>query len=99
MHHGLTAVDAMSVGMFVQTLMLALTEQGLGTCLQVSVTGYSEVLRMEFGIGVDRRILCGIAVGYPAPHNKVSGMLGDFIQRHSNALLILCDAKVNVITV
>lgn len=43
MHHDLAMVDAMSVGMFVQSLMLALTERRLGTCLQVSVTGYPEV--------------------------------------------------------
>ena len=50
MHHDLTTVDAMSVGMFVQTLMLALTERGLGACLEVSVTGYPEILRREFRI-------------------------------------------------
>lgn len=75
MHHDLTPVDAMSVGMFVQTLMLALTERGLGTCLQVSVTGYPEVLRKEFGLSDDQMILCGIAIGYPAQHNKVNDLV------------------------
>lgn len=69
----LDAVDAMSVGMFVQTFMLALTEQGLGSCLQVSVTGYPDVLRTEFGLTDDHAILCGIAIGWPAEH-KVNNL-------------------------
>lgn len=74
MHHDLTPVDAMSVGMFMQTLMLALTERGLGTCLQVSVTGYPDILRREFKLGDDQKILSGIAIGYPAPHNRVNNL-------------------------
>ncbi|KAF2169920.1 hypothetical protein M409DRAFT_51715 [Zasmidium cellare ATCC 36951] len=72
MDSSLTVVDAMSVGMFVQTFMLALTERGLGSCLQVSVTGYPEVLREGFGLPEDQAILCGIAVGWPAEHNRVN---------------------------
>jgi nitroreductase len=35
----------MSVGMFLQTLLLALTARGLGTCVEVSIAGYPEVVR------------------------------------------------------
>ena len=72
---GLQPVDAMSVGMFAQTLMLALTEQGLGTILEVSITGFPEVLRREFKLPENQEILCGIAVGYPAKHNKVNDLV------------------------
>lgn len=75
MHHDLTNVDALSVGMFVQTFILALTERGLGACLQVSVTGYPEILRKEFKLGDDQKILCGIAVGYPATEHKVNNLV------------------------
>lgn len=75
MHSVLGLVDAMSVGMFIQTLILALTERGLGTCLQVSVTGYPDVLRKEFKLPDDQRILCGIAIGYPDPHSKVNNLV------------------------
>lgn len=75
MHTSLGAVDIMSVGMFIQTFILALTERGLGTCLQVSVTGYSEVLRSEFGLADDQKILCGIAIGYPTPSSKVNDLV------------------------
>lgn len=75
MHHDLTPVDAMSVGLFVQTFMLTLTERGLGTCLEVSVPGYPEVLRKEFELVDEQIILCGIAIGHPAKHNKVNDLV------------------------
>lgn len=65
-------VDAMSVGMFVQIFMLALAERGLGSCLQVSVTGYPEVLRDGFKLDEDQLILCGMAIGWPTENNLVN---------------------------
>jgi nitroreductase len=67
MHRDLDHVDAMGVGMFLQTLLLALTARGLGTCAQVSIAGYPSVIREQLGIGEDKRILCGLAIGYPDP--------------------------------
>ena len=75
MQKDLTPVDAMSVGMFVQTFMLAMTERGLGSCLQVSVTGYPEVLQREFKLPDDQLILCGMAIGWPAQGCKVNDMI------------------------
>src|SRR5215471_1957648 len=43
MHKDLGPADALSVGMFVQKLLLALTARGLGTCVEVSITGYPEI--------------------------------------------------------
>src|SRR5215469_10402020 len=40
MHRDLGPADALSVGMFLQTLLLALTERGLGSCVEVSIAGY-----------------------------------------------------------
>ncbi|MCJ1371980.1 hypothetical protein MMC20_003201 [Loxospora ochrophaea] len=56
--------DALSVGLYLQTLMLALTERGLDTCVEVSVAGYPEVLRRELGIAEELHVICGLAVGY-----------------------------------
>lgn len=67
MHQDLDHVDSMGVGMFVQTLLLALTARGLSTCVQVSIAGYPEIVRRELGISPDMRILCGLAVGYHDP--------------------------------
>jgi nitroreductase len=67
MHRDLGYVDAVGVGMFLQTFLLALTARGLGSCVQVSVAGYPEILREHLGIGEDLRILCGVSIGYPDP--------------------------------
>ena len=67
MHGDLDYVDAVGVGMFLQTFLLALTGRGLGTCVQVSIAGYPDTLREQLDIGEDMRILCGLAIGYPDP--------------------------------
>ncbi len=65
MHRDLDAVDALGVGMFLQTFLLALTARGIGSCVQVSIAGYPDVIREQLRLGDDLRILCGIAIGYP----------------------------------
>ncbi|MFG1929444.1 nitroreductase [Mycobacterium sp. NPDC048908] len=67
MHRDLGPVDAVGVGMFLQTLVLALTERGLGTCVQVSIAAYPDVLRAHLGIPEDLTVLCGLSIGYPDP--------------------------------
>jgi nitroreductase len=67
MHRDLGPADALSVGMFLQTLLLALTERGLGSCVEVSVAGYPEIVHAQLGIPEEVSILCGLAVGYPDP--------------------------------
>jgi nitroreductase len=67
MHRDLDYVDALGVGMFVQTFLLGLTARGLGSCVQVSIAGYPDVIRAQLDIGEDMRILCGISIGYPDP--------------------------------
>ena len=56
-----------SVGMFLQTLLLALTERDLGSCVEVSIAGYPEIVRAQLNIAAELSILCGLAVGYPDP--------------------------------
>jgi nitroreductase len=67
MHRDLGLVDSLGVGMFLQTLVLALTERGLGTCVQVSIAAYPEILRAQLDIPDKLTVLCGLAIGYPDP--------------------------------
>jgi nitroreductase len=67
MHRDLGLVDSLGVGMFLQTLVLALTERGLGTAVQVSIAYFPDVLHEQLDIPDDQRPLCGLAVGYPDP--------------------------------
>lgn len=65
-------VDALCVGLYINTLILALTAKGLGSCLQISVTGFPEVLREEFQLDEDQEILCGIAIGWPDKQDRIN---------------------------
>ncbi|KAF2164302.1 hypothetical protein M409DRAFT_25181 [Zasmidium cellare ATCC 36951] len=65
MDEELKEVDALAVGLFIQNFILLLSARSLGSCLQVSVTSYPEVLRREFNLPDGRKILCGIAIGWP----------------------------------
>jgi len=48
---------------YLETLLLEFTKVGLGSCVEVSVAGYPELLRRELGIAEDMEILCGVAIG------------------------------------
>jgi hypothetical protein len=39
----------------------------VGTCVEVSVAGYPEVVRAQLAIPAELSILCGLAVGYADP--------------------------------
>jgi nitroreductase len=67
MHRELGLVDSVGVGMFLQTLLLALTARGLGTCLQVSIAAYPDIIREQLDIPEEFTILCGLAIGYADP--------------------------------
>jgi nitroreductase len=67
MHRDLGLVDSLGVGMFLQTLVLALTERGLGACVQVSIAEFAEVVRAQLEIPEALSVLCGLSIGYPDP--------------------------------
>jgi nitroreductase len=62
----------LEMGFFVQNVMLGLVALGLGSCPQFSVTAYSDAIREHLGLGPDRLIVCGMAVGYPDPAAPVN---------------------------
>jgi nitroreductase len=63
MDRSLNHVDSLSIGMYLEALVLRLTEMGVGSCLQVSISGYAEVVKRELGIGEEMEVICGMAVG------------------------------------
>ena len=67
MHREFGNVDAVGVGMFLQTLLLALTERGIGSCVQVSIALYPDVLREQLDIPEELTVLCGMSIGYADP--------------------------------
>jgi nitroreductase len=51
-------------GMFLQSIMLAAVDQGLGTCPQAALAEYPHIVRDELAYDDSLTLLCGIAVGY-----------------------------------
>jgi nitroreductase len=55
---------ALDVGVYLQTLLLALWERGIASCGQAALQRYDDVTRAALGIGDDLQILCGVSFGY-----------------------------------
>ncbi len=55
---------ALDVGMYAQTLMLALTAEGLASCAQGALRQYPQVVRDFFGLNDNINILMGLSFGY-----------------------------------
>jgi len=55
---------AVDCGLFVSTFLLAAQSLGVATIAQAAVARQSKFLHSHFGIGDDRRIVCGISFGY-----------------------------------
>ncbi|KAF2466505.1 uncharacterized protein BDR25DRAFT_359395 [Lindgomyces ingoldianus] len=60
-----------------QSLLLALTAQGFGSRVDVSVVGSEDVLRKELGIRDEFGALCGMAIRYEDKGESVKGLRGD----------------------
>lgn len=71
-HSSLDIFSASDAGLFMQNLMLGAHARGLGTCAQGAVSIWDDVVRGEFEVPKQYRLLCGLAIGYPsaAPVNE-----------------------------
>jgi len=58
---------ALDVGMYVQTLMLAMQSRGISSCAQAALRAYPEIAAAHLGIPDDEQILCGLSFGYEDP--------------------------------
>lgn len=58
---------ALDVGIYLQTLMLALHARGVASCAQASVRQYASVVRRELELRDDLLVLCGLSFGYEDP--------------------------------
>lgn len=56
--------EASDCGMFAQTLMLAMSAHGLGSCAQGALSHYADLIHRELGVPDHHRLLFGIAFGY-----------------------------------
>lgn len=59
--------EAVDLGIYAQTLMLALTAQGLSSCAQGALGLYPGIIRDHLGVGPDHKLIFGISFGYEDP--------------------------------
>lgn len=64
MHAPFDTREATDIGMYAQTLMLALTSRGVASCAQGALGLYAGIARRHFGLADDHRLLFGISFGY-----------------------------------
>jgi nitroreductase len=64
-------------GMFLQNIMIAARPFGLETCPQAAFLIFHDVLQKRLAIPADQTIVCGMALGYPDPSDKVNTFAPD----------------------
>ncbi|ATE62030.1 nitroreductase [Thauera sinica] len=66
--------EAADLGMCAQTFMLALTAMGHASCPQTALSFHPELVRAEFGLPADCRLLFGISFGRADPSAAVNAL-------------------------
>jgi len=56
--------EATDIGMYAQTLMLALTARGVASCAQGALSLYPAIVRAHLDVPSDRKLLFGVSFGY-----------------------------------
>ena len=62
------------IGIVTQTIALAAQEYGLGTCILGDAAAYPDEVRRIAGIPESKRIIIGIAIGYPDWDNPLNSL-------------------------
>ena len=61
-------------GMFLQNIMVAARGHGLHTCPQAAWNGFAKIILPHIGAGDSEMLVCGMALGYADPSDKVNGL-------------------------
>ena len=64
--------EATDIGMYAQTLMLALTSRGIASCAQGALGLFPPIVRRHLELPEDHRLLFGISFGYEDPAEKAN---------------------------
>jgi len=64
MPEGFAEREATDIGMWAQTLMLALTACGIASCAQGALSLYPDIVREHLGVGAEQKLLFGVSFGY-----------------------------------
>jgi len=64
--------EAADIGMYAQTLMLALVARGIDSCAQGALSLYPDIVREHLGVESRYRLLFGVSFGYADPDVKAN---------------------------
>jgi len=64
-HKSLGIWSASDAGLMLENFILSAHARGLGTCAQGAVAIWDDVVRKEFAVPSEYRLLTGLAIGYP----------------------------------
>jgi len=64
--------EATDIGMYAQTLMLALAAQGIASCAQGALGLFPDIVREQLRIPANYRLLFGVSFGYEDPEAKAN---------------------------
>lgn len=64
-------------GMFLQSVMLAARGHGLDTCAQAAFCDHHDVVRATLGLGDDRALVCGMALGFEDKAAPVNALVSE----------------------
>ncbi|MBS0418139.1 MAG: nitroreductase [Proteobacteria bacterium] len=62
------------LGMLIQSIALAATERGVGSCMQESWSALRAPLKVHFNLAADEMIYCGMALGIADPAAAVNSL-------------------------
>lgn len=89
----LSAWSTLDVGIVMQTIMIVAHDHGLGTCAQAIMVCCPEVLRGILSIPRSKRLVCGIAIGYPDQDAAVNRFVSDRLPLETLATWVGFDDK------
>ena len=64
--------EATDIGMYAQTLMLALTARGIASCAQGALSLFPNIVREHLGVPENQKLLFGVSFGYEDPKVKAN---------------------------
>ena len=67
--------EAADLGMYAQTVMLAMTAHGLGSCPQTALSFQADYVREQLAVDAHNKLLFGLSFGYPLPDAPANACL------------------------
>ena len=80
--------EATDIGMYAQTLMLALIARGIASCAQGALSLFPDIVREHLGVPETHKLLFGVSFGYEDPDVRANAArvgrasLDDAVQFH-----------------